>query len=285
MEIKMNRRTILYVMNAQTPDALISDAAESAANDQSHLICLLLGVSPALPIYAYGVSPYGGMNIPDNWTEIVTEAQQKQEARVQAVERLLAKSNASGDVQSALCATMDIKHYVARSARVSDVAYFAANLRDSPEILREAASGVLFHSPIGVQLNGSASQTANRIFVAWDSSEAAASAIHVALPYLKEAQEVVIGCIDPVMTTEGDGQDPGTDVAAWLSHHGCKVTVSQFPSGGREVGRCIQDRAKEFGADLVVMGAYGHARMIQTVMGGTTRSMIEQTELPVLLAH
>ncbi|MFC6582283.1 universal stress protein [Sulfitobacter aestuariivivens] len=74
-------------------------------------------------------------------------------------------------------------------------------------------------------------------------------------------------------------------MAKWLSHHGCNVTVSQFPSGGREVGQAIQDRATELGADLVVMGAYGHARMIQTVLGGTTRTMMEQTDLPLMLAH
>lgn len=281
----MNRRTILFVMNTDTPDEQISDAAEAAAVDQNHLTCLLLGAPPAFPMYAFGVSPYGSVSSPDNWTELVTEAQQKQQDRVQEVEALLAKSNASGDVQSTICVTMEIKHSVARAARVSDEAFLAANLRDMPEILREAVSGILFHSPIGFRLNGSTSHKVNRIFVAWDSSEAAASAVHAALPYLKEAQEVVIGCIDPIMTSERDGQDPGADVAAWLSHHGCKVTVSQFPSGGREIGLCIQDRANEFGADLVVMGAYGHTRMIQTVLGGTTRSMIKQKELQVLLAH
>lgn len=281
----MNRRTILFVMNAKTPDAEIHEAAEAAAVDDDHLVCLLVDAAPALPMYAYGVPPYGGMNIPDNWGELVDEAQATQQARVQDVEQLLAKSNASGDVQSAMCATVDVKHIVARSARVSDVAHFATNLRETSDIFREAASGVLFHSPIGLRLNGVVSQSGNRIFVAWDSSEASASAVHAALPYLKNAKEIVIACIDPSMTPDRDGQDPGVDVAAWLSHHGCKVTVSQFPSGGLEVAECIQNRATEFGADLIVMGAYGHARMIQSVLGGTTRSLIKQTKLPVLLAH
>lgn len=281
----MNRRTILFVMNTDTPDAQITEAAEAAAQDQTHLVCLLLGQAPALPMYAYGVPPYGGINIPDNWNETVTETQQAHKDRLQAVEALLAKSGTSGDVHSALCVTTDVKHHVSRLARVSDEAFFAANLRDVPDILREAASGVLFQSPIGIRLNGSIAQTADRVFVAWNSSEAASAAVHEALPYLKGASEVVIACFDPVMTAAQDGQDPGVDVAEWLSHHGCKVTVSQFPSGGREIGQTLQDRATEFGADLVVMGAYGHARMIQTVLGGTTRTMMEQTDLPLLLAH
>jgi nucleotide-binding universal stress UspA family protein len=281
----MHRRTILYVLNTETPDAQIIEAAEAAAQDETHLVCLLLGQAPALPMYAYGVPPYGGMNIPDNWNETVIVAQHAHKDRVDAVETLLAKSNASGDVHSALCVTMDVKHHVSRLARVSDEAFFAPNLRDNHDVMREAAAGVLFHSPIGLRLNGSVAQAADRVFIAWNSSEAASTAVHTALPYLRQASEVVIACFDPVMTAEKDGQDPGVDVAEWLSHHGCRVTVSQFPSGGREVGRAIQDRAAEFGADLAVMGAYGHARMIQTVLGGTTRTMMEQTDLPLLLAH
>lgn len=281
----MHRRTILFVLNTETPDTQITQAAEAAARDETHLVCLLLGQAPALPMYAYGVPPYGGMNIPDNWNETVVIAQQAQNDRVDAVEALLAKSNTSGDVHSALCAKMDVKHHVSRLARVCDEAFLASNLRDTLDVMREAAAGVLFQSPVGLRLNGSVAQKADRVFVAWNSSEAASAALHVALPYLKEADEIVIGCFDPVMTAAQDGQDPGVDVAKWLSHHGCTVTVSQFPSGGREIGRAIQDRAAEGGADLIVMGAYGHARMIQTVLGGTTRTMIEQTDVPILLAH
>lgn len=281
----MKRRTIVYVMNRKTTDAQISEAAAAAAQDENHLHCLLLGSVPSLPTYFYGGTAYGGMILPDNWSEVVENSKPELVERVQKVEKLLAKTGVSGDVQSAMCVSVDIKHHVARAARVSDEVHFAPNLRDTPEFFHEAAAGVLFHTPVGFMVNGKAGQQCDRIFVAWDSSDAAASAVHAALPYLKEAKEIVIACIDPIVTAERDGQDPGTDVAAWLSHHGCKVTVSQFPSGKRDVAQCIQDRATEFGANLVVMGAYGHARMIQTVFGGTTKTMLEQTDLPVLFAH
>ena len=87
------------------------------------------------------------------------------------------------------------------------------------------------------------------------------------------------------MTPEHDGQDPGTDLAAWLSHHGCTVTVAQYPSGERPISDYIQDHVRETGADLIVMGAYARGGMLQTVLGGTTRSMVEQTEMPVFFAH
>ncbi|MEW9920961.1 universal stress protein [Marimonas sp. MJW-29] len=281
----MRNLTTLFLVNAETPDDVISRMAEAAAASETHLSCQLLGPAPALPMYAYGVPPYGGMNIPDNWAELVEEAHEKHRARGDEIEAILSKAAAPGDVQPVLCVPAEMKRQVARRARVCDVAYLADNLREAPDIFREAANGVLFHSPIGLMLNRSPLEPAARVFVAWDSSEAASKAVHAALPQLKAAEEVTIGCFDPVMTEEMQGVDPGTDVAGWLSHHGCKVTLSQFPSGGREIGKCIQDRAKETGANLVVMGAYGHARLIETVFGGTTHTMIEQTDLPVLLAH
>jgi nucleotide-binding universal stress UspA family protein len=281
----MKDTTTLFIITVATPDAVISELAEACAKDRIHLSCLILGLMPELPFYAYSAMPYGGMAIPDNWTQQFHDARQAQTKRVEEVETLLAKSGTFAHVDALLCATSDIRHAVAQRARVSDMVYLAPDLRDASDLMREAAHGVLFLSPIGLMLNASPSITPKRVFVAWDSSQAASEAIHVALPYLKGAQEVVIGCFDPVTVQDADGADPGTDLAAWLSHHGCKVTLSQYPSGGREIGQCIQDRARETGAELVVLGAYGHSRMLEAVLGGTTRVMMDQDFLPVLLAH
>lgn len=281
----MKNTTTLLVINPATPDNAIHDLAESASEQQIHLSVQIIAPAPALPMYAYGVPPYGGMNIPDDWAETVNSAQKALSDRVNEVETVLARSNTSADIQSALCATTDIRDIVARRARVCDMGHIASNLRDTPDAMREIAHGILFRSPIGLMLNAPPSQTPDSVFIAWNSSEAASKAVHVALPHLRAAKQVVVACFDPDATVEREGADPGTDVAAWLSHHGCAVTVSQFPTGGREVARCIEDRAQEQGADLVVMGAYGHARMIQAVFGGTTRHMMEQTKLPVLMAH
>lgn len=281
----MNNTTTLLLLNCDMPDGDIAALAEASARTNTHLGCLLLDTLPELPTHALGIPPYGTLNVPDDWGEKLEIAHQTQNARIQEIEKILARANASGDVQSAFCVTSELKHHVARKARVSDLAYAAPSLRASPEAFRQAALGVLFESPIGLMINQGPVRPPKTIFIAWDSSKAASRAVHIALPYLKEADEIVIGCFDPVATPTADGADPGTGLAAWLSHHGCKVTVSQFPSGGKDIGDCIQDRAREIGADLIVMGAYGHTRMLQAVFGGTTRTMMEQTELPVLLAH
>ena len=94
-----------------------------------------------------------------------------------------------------------------------------------------------------------------------------------------------IVCYDVPTTAGGQRIEPGREAAVWLSQHGCKVTLNQMPSGGREIGACILTHAREIGADLIVAGAYGHSRLQQAVFGGTSRTLIEQTDLEVLMAH
>lgn len=281
----MNHKTLLFVIDKKTDDNVIAEVAESARAHQTHLVCLLLGSPVPLPYYAFGAPPYGEMFVPDKWVELLEEERSIRETRVEAINNTLERAGASGEVQTVISADADIKHDVARRARICDIAHIAQNVRDDKNLFNGAAYGVLFKTPIGLVLNSDPLSEKNNIFVAWNSSQAASSAIHSALPFIKKAESVTIGCFDPEMTSELDGEDPGTDVAAWLSHHGCNVTVLQLPSGGREVAQCIHDRAREAGADLVVMGAYGHSRTREAVFGGTTRTMMEQTDIPVLLAH
>ncbi|MCG3268534.1 universal stress protein [Yoonia sp. I 8.24] len=123
------------------------------------------------------------------------------------------------------------------------------------------------------------------VFVAWNTQLQSARAVHLALPALRHAEEVIIGSIDPVKTEWRDGEDPGVDIAKWLSNHGCNVTLRQFPSGGQDIATCILDLSKEAGADLIVSGAYGHSRTREAIFGGTTRDLIKQTDQAVFMAH
>ena len=123
------------------------------------------------------------------------------------------------------------------------------------------------------------------VFLAWKAGLPSARAIHAALPTLRAAADVTVAMFDPITTRLREGENPGSDVAAWLTHQGCNVTVQPYPSGGEEVGTVMLKRAKEIGSDLIVMGAYDHSRLREVVFGGTTRTLIEQRKLPVFLCH
>ncbi|MFV1528447.1 MULTISPECIES: universal stress protein [unclassified Phaeobacter] len=281
----MQRRTSLFILSKDTRDETITAAAEAAAEQEAHLACLLLEALPGPPSFAFGHSGYAALVASDGPLERLRQNKAAAKKRVDDIETLLARSNCPGDVQFAVWSGNDIGLVAARRALTCDIAQIADDLTDPDPVFREATYGILFQSPVPLMLNGSPFAHRDRIFLAWDSSLSAARAAHAALPYLRKASEVIIGCIDSDLSHGRDGEDPGTDIAAWLSHHGCAVTLSQFASNGQEIGTSIQSRAREIGVDLVVMGAYGHSRMRQAMFGGTTRTMLQQTELPIFLAH
>lgn len=281
----MQHQTALYLMTMQTSDAVLAEAAAQAQASGTHLRCLLISPAPTLPINAYGGLPYAGTAGADNWPIMVESARTDLKERANALESILAKAGASGDVRPVLAAQWDIRDYVAASARTVDMAYLAPDLRDQDDVFKDTLHAILFHSPIGVLLNSVQMAPPKRVFIAWNDSPAAARAVHAARSFLQAAEDVIIGCFDPSTIYDTDEAEPGADLAAWLSHAGCRVTVSQYASGGHEIGSCVLQRAEETGADLIVMGAYGQSRMRQAIFGGTTRTLLEQTEKPVFMEH
>jgi len=282
----MKNSTALFVVNTDTADTIIANAAERAGQLGMHLAIVLQATMPTLPLSTYGTLPYGTVEVPDHWLDLLHAAQDKLRQRTDEVEAILGRSGTAGDVRGLMVPRAELAAGVARSARTADIAYLAANLSEDFPVFQELLHGVLFQSPIGAALNTDPATAADKILVAWDTSLAAARAVHAALPMIKGAKEVEVTCFEPSAFDEtGTELEPGREVATWLSHHGCAVNVAQLTTGGKEIGTCILDRAAETGADLVVAGAYGHSRMRQAVFGGTSRALIEQTGTPVLLAH
>lgn len=281
----MKNNTILLMLNGETDDQYIEAVAQASIDFNLHVSFFLMSSGVAVPPMIYGASLYGTIDVADNWQHLMNEALAAQAKRVEEIEGILARVGCSADVQAMLCSHAGVSDHVAWRARVSDLAVLAPNMRKTLKIFNEAAYGVLFKSPIGLMVNALPTIQPKRVLIPWDSSYAVSTAVHAAMPYLKTAEDVNIVCFDPETALHKAGADPGADVAAWLSHHGCRVSVSQDPSGGNEIAHCIQDRALELGVELVVLGAYGHSRLIQAVLGGTTRAMLEQTDLPILMAH
>ena len=281
----MTPQTLLYLMSIDTPDDEILSAANDAQAQNAQLDCLIVAETPPLPFGAYGGIPYVNVAVPAAWPDEVRETTAKLADRVNEVEQLLARQAASGMVNSVLASDIDIGVVVARHAGLADIAFVSPTLRTETALFRAALNGVLFNSPIGALLNGSPLPNPEHVFIAWNAGLAAGRAIHAGMRYITAAKTVTIGCFDPITRADADGQEPGSDLARWLSHKGCDVTVSQYPTGGEEIGRVLLDRSVDVGADLIIMGAYGHTRLREAVFGGTSRTMMEQTHLPVLFAH
>ncbi len=288
MSPTMRNSTVLIVIGDDAPLSELSTKLETLRPLSARAIVLILGEIPVFPYYASGMPLYGTTDVPLDWQSDVAEKKAAVEARAKEVEALLQQHGVSGEVSAAACEPPKVAELVARHAMLCDLVLVGHDLRQRETLFQQSVFGVLFQSPVAALLNDPDAIALNgprRVFVAWNSHVSSARAVHLALPLLRAAEEVIVGTVDPVKTEFREGEDPGVDVAKWLTHHGCKVTVQQYPSGGQDVGQCILDRSNEAGAELIVMGSYGHSRMRQAIFGGTTRTMIEQTGQAVLLAH
>ncbi len=116
--------------------------------------------------------------------------------------------------------------------------------------------------------------------VAWDGSLEASHALRLTLPMLARASAVHL-----VTVTEGHSEFPATDAALYLSRHGIEAELASWPREGRGTAAALLDAAASLQAAFLVMGAYGHTRLREAVLGGATRDMLHAATLPLLLAH
>lgn len=112
----------------------------------------------------------------------------------------------------------------------------------------------------------------------------ATHAVTAALPILKRANNVKIAVINPAAEPDAHGADPGTDIALYLARHDVKVEVVQKTTEN-DAGNALLSVVQDLSSDLLVMGAYGHSRFREIILGGATRTMLESMTVPVLMAH
>lgn len=121
-----------------------------------------------------------------------------------------------------------------------------------------------------------------RVALAWDGSRAAARALHDAMPILVRADIVsIITVRDDKAIAAGDVEG----IRQYLEHHGIHAEHLDRVRGAVSIGDSLQAIAVDEGADLLVMGAYGHNRVQEFVLGGATRTVLQAPRLPILLAH
>jgi nucleotide-binding universal stress UspA family protein len=130
---------------------------------------------------------------------------------------------------------------------------------------------------------GNFGEIGKRVLVAWNAGREATRALTDAIPMLREAQEVHVIAFNPVGAPHGEV--PGADIGLFLARHGIKVNVSQQTADDVDVGNQLLSRAADLDVDLIVMGAYGHSRMKELVLGGVTRTIFESMTVPVLMSH
>ncbi|TDF67236.1 universal stress protein [Cupriavidus sp. L7L] len=134
---------------------------------------------------------------------------------------------------------------------------------------------------------GRFSSVGKNILVAWNGSREAARAIRDALPLLLRADHVhIVSYLRPGILRD-PWLSPVEHAVQWLARHGVQATHEEpvLNGGGDDAGKLLLSLAADRDADLIVMGAYGHARLREIVLGGMTRTLLESMTVPVLMSH
>lgn len=275
-------RTILSVTGPDYDDDDLRLAAELCSQAGAHLSVLVAGLAAPPPVGAYAAV------VSDMWVQERQADMERVAARAAAVTALLAGLAVPADVATEYSEAGRADDVIGRRGRYADLTLVGPDMLAGERLKEKVIEGALFHSgrpalfvPKGAQVV----LKPERVLVAWDGRVEAARAVREALPLLVGAQEVRLVLVDPQTGEFAHGDEPGADAAAYLARHGVKVDVDRLPTSGNTVADVLRRHVVDTGAELMVMGAYGHSRLRQRIFGGVTLSILEEPPLPVLMAR
>jgi len=278
----MTYKTILVHLNDERrAEALLEPAIALASRYDAHLIGMhVYAAVPAPPISVpYGSGVLGSM---------VAAERKATEAIAATFDRMTANRPLVAEWRAVKVTHVDLAAAVMDNGRTADLIiagqtdpdWDLAPLLDFPErIALESGRPVLV-----VPYVGRYPDIGRNVVIAWKPGRESARAVFDAMPFLTRAEKVEI--LEIRETGDGAGAlAPDTRIAAALGRHGIKPTVRTSVAAGLSVGDEILSRLADMGADLLVMGAYGHSRMRELVFGGATRHIFRHMTVPTLFSH
>jgi nucleotide-binding universal stress UspA family protein len=217
----------------------------------------------------------------------IEEAHRRAESINAGVSEYLESTAIRWDVVNGIGSIDGVGRTIAARARFADLAVldlpYGGNSRAEDSLVLE---GLLFDAgcPTIVVPEGKAKATPDSIVIAWNEGPEALRAVRAALPFLQAASQVHIAIVDPPEHGP-ERSDPGGALAVFLSRHGVTADIQVMSSSGARVSERIARHVTESGSDMLVMGAYGHSRFREAILGGATRDMLEHSKVPILMAH
>ncbi|MBV8524279.1 MAG: universal stress protein [Acetobacteraceae bacterium] len=179
---------------------------------------------------------------------------------------------------------------VTRYARYADLAIVGQHDPDqsAPVTGKEVAQQVMLASGVPALIIprvGEFEKLGQSILIAWNATRESARALHDAMPLLERARVVTVLTANPRGGISQQGETPAADVVQHLARHGIKATAVDTIGSEASVGDVLLNNAADAGADLLVMGGYGHSRVREIALGGATRTLLREMTLPVLMSH
>ena len=269
----------------QRTSQTFATAASIAMAHDGHLEVLALGVDKTQIGYSY----VGAGAV------VMQAAQENATADVKTIEAAVRAAAVSAgptlrwSSEGAIAMIGGLSDLVALRARFADLVVLTKPYGDGHGDEEEAiVESAMFEGQAPVLILPDAAMDAStigkRIVVAWNQSRESLIAIRRAMPFLKKADHVWITVIDPP-THGSERSDPGGALCQMLVRHGIKAEVTVLARTMPRISDVLARHVRDMNADMLVMGAYGHSRFRQAILGGATRNMLETAEVPVFMAH
>ncbi|MBV0910855.1 universal stress protein [Anianabacter salinae] len=279
----MAYKTIATVLtDAETGAAGLDAAAAIARREDGHLHAVCIGVDRTEAGFYYAGA--SAVVLDTN----LTQAREDAAALAALVDHRMKGTGTLYTCETATAQFAAVSSIVAHHTRMADLVVLPKPYGDGRGPEHEAVvEAALFGGQVPVlfmPLNAPLPEDAHRVVIAWNESAEALSAIRAALPILKAADSVNIAIIDPPKHGP-DRSDPGGALGEMLSRHGVRAEVSVLARTMPRISDVLCRHVEDIGADLVVMGAYGHSRFREAILGGATRNMLQTATVPVLMAH
>lgn len=279
----MAYKTLLtFATNGETLAPTLDSAVALAEREDAHLEVCCLGVDHTQVGYFYAGAPAMV------YQETLDRAREEAEALEKSARSILERSNVRWSADSAVVQMGGLASLVSLRSRFSDLVVQPRPYGEGRGLEDEAVvEAALFEGQAPVLVlpdDGTAPPSTDRVVVAWNQSSEAMSAVRRALPILRAAELVNIAIIDPPQHGP-ERSDPGGLLTQMLSRHGVRAEVSVLAKTMPRTSDVLLRHMTDQNADMVVMGAYGHSRFREAILGGTTRNMLELADKPVFLAH
>ncbi|EGY01161.1 universal stress protein family protein [Nitrospirillum viridazoti Y2] len=277
----MIKEILVHLDGSADDESRIIHADHLAGMHQAHIRGLYLNLLPEPPV---GISHYAISR--SLMSQRLDETRTQCRSVEHALERRFAKLSASHDLRRFDCIAANVGDVVMAQAQTADLMVVRTPYRiDKPNRASTVVEAALFGSGRGVfvipEEDPLRLRPMDTILVAWKNSREAANAVAQAMPFLRQAKEVVIATV----ATDGPEEVPGDrDLASYLERHDVAAEIRRLGKWDT-VAAGLFNEAELLNAGLIVAGAYSHSRPREWALGGVTRDILTKTPIPALLAH
>lgn len=276
----MLKDLLVYLDGRSEDETRIAYAEALAQANDAHLTGLFCNVIPEMLIA--GDTAYGA---PQVMAEMQEQANAAGDEKMEELKARFERLAVPNELRRLDLFSAQIGNALSEEARMADM-FIASRPYDENQASTDALETVMFDSGRScIFLPPKAkAKPVETVVVAWRNTREAARALAESLPLLAKAKKVIIATVQDSNVGQADTDMPAADIARHLDRHGISVDISLL-RGVTDIAEALRTEAENAGADLVVMGGYGHSRFREWVLGGVTRDTLRLTPIPVLIAH